>query len=170
VKDEDPSVIEKRKRFIIKALVLSSILFVVMVASGVGIVAGSVLSTPVLDHAETVNINSGTAPLVIPFEVAISRSYLLSYDLSTERGLVDMTVKDESGSVVYNLSAAQIYGSAPLDLKIGSYTITFSYILSDIESYYKGHDMEYNGNADKDLHLDGDLTEYSPVKISVSIK
>lgn len=81
-----------------------------------------------------------------------------------------MTVKDESGSVVYNLSASQIYGSCPLELKTGRYTITFSYILSDIEGYYKGHDMEYNGNAAKDFHLDGDLTEYSPVKISVSIK
>src|SRR5659263_468052 len=77
VQDEDPSVIEKRKRSIVKALVFSAIFFVVMVVSGVGLIAGSVLANPVLDHAETVSINSGTAPLVIPFEVAIPRSYLL---------------------------------------------------------------------------------------------
>lgn len=170
VNNEDPAVIEKRKRSIIKALILSAILFVVMIVAGVGIIAGSIMTNPVLDHSETVSINSGTAPLVLPFEVAIPRSYILSYDLSTERGLVDMTVKDESGSVVYNLSAAQIYGSGPVALKTGSYTITFSYILSDLEGYYKEHDMEYNGNAVNELHLDGDLTAYSPVSISVSIK
>jgi len=43
VEDEDPAVIKKRKGSIVKALVFSSILFVVMIVAGVGIIAGSVL-------------------------------------------------------------------------------------------------------------------------------
>ena len=163
-------VITKRKKFTRRALVISGIISVLMLASGIGIVAGSILSNPVLDHTESVSINSDTAPLVLPFEVAIPKSYLVTYDLSTQRGLIDMTIRDASGKEIYSFSAAEIYGSSPVTLASGSYTITFTFVQSDIEKYYEAHNMEYSSKVTEELGLTGDLTEYKTADIMVSIK
>lgn len=163
-------VLLKRKKFTRRALVISGIISVLMITAGIGIVAGSILSNPVLDHTEAVSVNSDTAPLVLPFEVAIPKSYLVTYDLSTERGLIDMTIKDASGKEVYSFSAAKIYGSSPVALEAGTYTVTFTFVQGDIEEYYKTHNMEYSSNVMEELGLAGDLTEYKTADIMVSIK
>ena len=163
-------VITKRKKFTVRALIVSGIISVLMVAGGVGIVAGSVLSNPVLDHTESVSINSDTTPLVLPFEVAIPRSYLVAYDLRTERGLIDMTIKDASGKEIYYFSAAEIYGTTNVALEAGSYTVTFTFIQDEIEQYYKEHNMQYSSEVTEELDLEGDLTEYKTADIMVSIK
>jgi len=162
--------VSKRRKSTVRAVIICSILSVVMLFSGIGIVASSVLFNPILNYNETVDVNSGTPALVLPFEIKIPRAYVLTYDLSAQRGLVDMTIQDADGKEVYNLSAAEVYGSSPVELKAGSYTIVFSYILTDIEGYYKLHGIKYDGDAGKDFHLDGDLSGYSPVKITVSIR
>jgi len=160
----------KRRKSTVKAVIICSILSVVMLFSGIGIVASSVLFNPILNYKETVDVNSGTPSLVLPFEIKIPRAYVLTYDLSVQRGLLDMTIQDADGKEVYNLSAAEVNGSASVELKAGSYTIVFSYILTDVEGYYKLHGIQYDGDAVKDFHLDQDMSEYSPVKISVSIR
>ena len=161
--------VSKRRKSTVKAVIICSILSVVMLFSGIGIVASSVLFNPILEYNETLDVNSGTPALILPFEIKIPRAYVLTYDLSAQRGLVDMTIQDADGKEVYNLSAAEVYGSSPVELKAGSYTIVFSYILTDIEGYYKLHGIKYDGDAASDFHLDGNLSGYSPVKILVSI-
>lgn len=163
-------ILRKRKKFTLRALVMSGIISVLMIAGGVGIVAGSILSNPVLDHTESVSINSDTAPLVLSFEVAIPRSYLVAYDLSTERGLIDMTISDVSGKEIYNFSAAQIYGTTSVALEQGRYMVTFTFVQSGIEQYYEEHNMEYSSKVIEELGLAGDLTEYKTADIMVSIK
>jgi len=163
-------ILSKRKKFTVRALIMSGIISVLMIVGGVGIVAGSILSNPVLDHTESVSINSDTAPLVLSFEVAIPRSYLVAYDLSTERGLIDMTISDVSGKEIYNFSAAKIYGTTSVALEQGRYTVTFTFVQSGIEQYYEEHNMEYSSKVTEELGLAGDLTEYKTADIMVSIK
>lgn len=160
----------KRKKSTLKALIVSAVLFVVMIIAGSGVIAVSVFSNPVLNHTETIRINENTQPVVLPFEVTVPRTYLLTYDLSTERGLIEMTVKDASGKETDSFSAAQICGSEPVELETGSYTVTFTFIQTDIESYYKKHNIKYSQKDLAELNAGGDLTEYKTADITISIK
>ena len=160
----------KRKKSTLRALIISAVLFAVMLIAGAGIIAVSVLANPVLDHTETVSINEDTQPLVLTFDVTVPRAYLLTYDLSTERGLIEMTIKDASGKEINSFSAAKINGSEPVTLETGRYTVTFTFIQKDIESYYKEKNIEYNPKDLAALDVGGDLTIDKSADIMISIK
>jgi len=162
--------IQKRRKSTIRALIISGILAVAMIVSGAAIVAGSILATPVLEHTEAVTINNTTEPIVLPFEVTMPRSYLLTYDMSTQRGLIELAITDASGKDIYNFSAASIYGSAPVTLAAGSYKVTLTFIQSDIEAYYKDKNIEYKPEDLEALDLGGDLTVDKSADIKISIR
>ena len=162
--------IKRRRKSTMWSLIVSGILAVVMFLSGAAIVAGSMLAAPVLDHSETVTLNNTTESIVLPFEVVIPKSYILTYDMSTQRGLIELVITDASGKDIYDFSAADIYGSAPVTLAAGSYKVTLTFIQSDIEAYYKEHYIEYNKDDLAALDTGGDLTVNKSADIKLSIR
>ena len=153
----------------LKPILISVGLSFVMLVSG-GAILVTVMGTPVLEHTETVSISKDTAPLAVTFDVAIPRPYMMEYDLSTERGIIDVTIKGADGTEIYNMSTASVFGSETLTLSEGRYTVWFTFIQSDLEEYYDGKGVDYSQEDIDALDAGGDLSVEKSADIEISIK
>jgi len=165
-----PAPAPQKRRSMLKPVLICFGLSFVMLISGGAIIATAVMGTPVLDHTETVSISKDTEPLALTFDVAIPRPYMMEYDLSTERGIIDVTITAEDGSEVYNMSAASFFGSETVTLAEGTYTIWFTFVQSDLEAYYDGKGLEYSEESIAALNTGGDLSEAKSADIEISIR
>lgn len=159
---------QKRKSMLKPVLICFGLSFVMLISGGA--IMATVLGTPVLEHKETVSIAKDTEPLSMTFDVVIPRPYMMEYDLSTERGIIDVTITGDDGSEVYNMSAASVFGSETITLAEGKYTILFTFIQSDLEAYYDEKGLAYSSESIAGLDAGGDLSVEKAANIDISIR
>ncbi len=152
---------------IIRPLVISAAIGAVMLVAGVVIIVGVVGSSSTNIIMKQVMVNDKTEPLVETLTIDETRSYALSYSMSTDVGLVELIIRDAEGTVVYEATAHEVSGSGQLDLEAGEYTATFTFINDEYEEYAKSHGYEYDEEDIESMGLNQDLTETRTADLSL---
>lgn len=118
---------QKRKGKLKKVLICFAISAFCIVGGSVLSVVG-VMTTAVLNVTETTTVSDlAETPYAKEFDIESDGSQMLTVVLtSTPEKELCITITDDSGSVVYEATAASLTGNISLDLKAGHYTLNVS--------------------------------------------
>ena len=163
---EDTGAAVPKKSFL-KPLFISLGIGAVMMITGITILLTSVFSQSINFIQSGISINDDSEPIVHTFTVEQEKVYNMSYSMTTGIGVIEMTITDEDGTVIYQTEAQEIFGSDQLTLKEGTYTATFRFLISEYEQYAEEKGYPYTDDVKADLNLDGDLTETYSADISL---
>ena len=158
---------ERPENTFIKPFLINLGIGAAMFAGGVLLLAGSVFSDSVNIIKTDFAINDDTQPYVAEFTIDKEKLYSMSYNLSTEIGVIEMTIRDDQGNIIYQIDAASVYGNDQLTLKEGKYTATFSFLISEYEQYAKEKGYDFTDEDKVDLSLDGDLDSMHAAQVSL---
>lgn len=158
---------ERPKNTFIKPFLINLGIGAAMFAGGVLLLAGNVFSDSVNIIKTDFAINDDTQPYVAEFTIDKEKLYSMSYNLSTEIGVIEMTIRDDQGNIIYQIDAASVYGNDQLTLKEGKYTATFSFLISEYEQYAKDKGYDFTDEDKVDLSLNGDLDSMHAAQISL---
>lgn len=129
----------------------------VMLVSGIVILVFSTLSNSIYIMKPMLTVNDDTKPYVETFTVEKDKVYSMTYSLESDIGVIEMTIEDQDGNVLYDVDAAKITGNNQITLKEGTYTATFRFLIGEYEAYAKSKNYPFDNEVKADLHLDGDL-------------
>lgn len=129
----------------------------VMLVSGILILVFSIMSDSIYIMKPVLTINDDTKPYVETFTVEKDKVYSMTYSLESDIGVIEMTIEDQDGNVLYDVDAAKITGNNQITLKEGTYTATFRFLIGEYEAYAKSKNYPFDNEVKADLHLDGDL-------------
>lgn len=158
---------ERPKNTFIKPFLINLGIGAAMFAGGVLLLVGNVFSDSVNIIKTDFAINDDTQPYVAEFTIDKEKLYSMSYNLSTEIGVIEMTIRDDQGNIIYQIDAASVYGNDQLTLKEGKYTATFSFLISEYEQYAKDKGYDFTDEDKVDLSLNGDLDSMHAAQISL---
>ena len=158
---------EKPKRAFLAPFLVSMGIGASMFASGLLILVFGVFSGSVNIMQNDLVVNDDTAPYVQSFTIEKEKVYVMSYNLNSEIGVVEMTIQDEQGNVIYQIEAGSVYGNDQLTLKEGTYTATFRFLISEYEEYAKENGYPFTDEIKSDLNLDGDLDANYSAQVSL---
>jgi len=163
----EPAAARTPKRSFLLPFLISLGIGAVMLISGIAILAASVMSDMVDIHTSDHTVNDNTAPYVQTFTIEKEKVYTMSYSFHSEIGVIEMTIQDEQGNVLYDVAAGEITGNNQITLKKGTYTATFRFLISEYEAYAEEKGYPYTDEDKAALHLDGDLDAKHSAQISL---
>jgi len=166
--NEEAQLIEKkRKRKRIVSAVLCS---AIMLAAGAATMGFSMSAAPVFEISMGGEVNCDSEDLQFPMKIEKSGVYMMDLELSTGIGLVEMSILDEGGGEVFNTSCGWCTSNNLLELKEGTYQVVLKFHIEDIEEYCKQVGMTYDEETREELNVTGDLYEYSPYELKMTIR
>ncbi len=162
---EESAAIPPRKHDVLIPFIACLIAGAVMLFSGVAVLTVSSFNASAVSIQRTTDIGPDEAPYKKEFTVPDKKTYALSYNIKTERGLIGVTIEDESGKEVYFMSAKEVFGTDTLTLAPGTYTITFTFVQKDVKDFYEKHNLDYTDSIPADLGMTGEVPDKTHVQI-----
>ena len=126
---------------------------------------------PALKTAFTRSVNCDTSYDSLSFSINEDNVYIFSCSISNYRGLIEMQVLDEKGEVIEREIFKDINAQWQYYLTKGDYSIKLIYHIADLWDFCRENDLGYTREGDLiELHMDGDLSEYTEVSVDIKIQ
>lgn len=117
-----------------------------------------------------IQMTQADGPEKVVFVAGATRTYMMDYDIKTDKGEIHISITDENGEVYFDIIAGEIFGGAHLDLEEGEYTISFQIVPQDAIRFYneKGYDTDgYYENEEREWPAHEDAPVHVEIKISI---
>lgn len=126
---------------------------------------------PSLKTAFTRRVNCDTPYDSLSFSISEDNVYIFSCTISNDRGLIEMQVLDATGEIIEREIFRDINAQWQYYLTKGDYSIKVIYHIADLWDFCKENDLSYTKEGDLiELHMDGDLKEYTEVSVDIKIQ
>lgn len=118
-----------------KALICAAI-SVFCIIGGIGITTYNSLTNCTLNTTKTTTIAElESAPYVQEFDIEKDGKQQLTAVMTSEAGIINVTITDANGTVVHETSAKEFFGNLQLELPAGHYTLKAEFTNPDSEDY-----------------------------------
>lgn len=122
-------IMKKRKR---KNLVIAGVCSLVLLITGIGMMAYSMGQAPVFKTSMKSTLTNKAEDLEIPMEVETTGNYFLTLILKSEKVSTKISIVTEQGEETYNIEAKEVINSKQLTLEAGDYQLFVEYSDDDL--------------------------------------
>ena len=119
-----------------KKVLICALISVFCIVGGIGITTIGTLKSAALNVSQTTTIAElESAPYVQEFDIDKEGKQQLTAIMTTNAGILYMTITDENGTIVHETSAQNFTGNVQLELPVGHYTLQVEFANPDREDY-----------------------------------